>query len=215
LAFSMPPGRTSCVPELIRRTRAPDIAPLPHLVLHAADLPHPVLTRCAQSCVCPSPVEPPTPAPWANLLVPCLCLKSLSVGWTSLSTSFLSSSPPSQCLSMGLPCRLYVVNIRVTGAKRQNSCRDVRGQLRSVGAVHWDSGCWLCAVCAWLSMCVGFVCTQCAASLVLRGWVSAWVGCGCCIACVWQVLFGCVSVDCVGPCAGCTWLVTCASCLCV
>lgn len=90
LAFSMHPRRTSCVLELIRRTRAPDIAP--DLVLHAADLPHPVLTRCAQSCVRPSllPVwGPPTPARWASLLVPSLSLKPLSAGWTSLLTSFL------------------------------------------------------------------------------------------------------------------------------
>lgn len=41
-------------------------------------------------------------------------------------------------------------------------------------------------------MCVGFVCTQCAESVLLRGWVSAWVDCGCCTACVWEVLFGCM-----------------------
>lgn len=67
-----------------------------------------VLTRCAPELCMSFPCGAPTPAPWASLLVPSLCLKSLSVGWTSLSTSFLRVYlPPSQCLSVGLPCRLY------------------------------------------------------------------------------------------------------------
>lgn len=68
----------------------------------------------------------------------------------------------------------------------------------SLECVYVDCGRWVCAVCVWLGICVGFMCTQCAAyvGFVWLGVCVAWL-CMCCvcrIACVWEVPFVCVCI---------------------
>lgn len=108
-------GRTSRLLELTGRTRAGHCPPpCPSRSRSPPPGSHPLCSELCMSFPCGAPHPRPVGQSPSAFPLPEVSFCGLDVPQYLISQSL---SSPSQCLSVGLPCRLYVINIRVTGAK--------------------------------------------------------------------------------------------------